>query len=277
MRRNMPLTLSNQVKRILRSGVLCASLLALSVFATPAMAHKTFLMPEKFAWDDGETVHIALTSSLKYPELQFGAKRDRIAFSSAVVGNHDAGELSFVEAEEYLTASFTPAHKGFAVVAMSSKSRAGEIKPKDADGYFDEIGASADVKQAFSELAGDPPLHRSYSKHAKAFFCIETCSSGQEAGEKPVGQPLEFVTIKGAKNRFILLRGGKKLPGQNVTMFSPGKDDVDLVTDRDGIVTVNAGDAGAIMLMSVWITMPEQADGVYHSDYATLTLNMADL
>ncbi len=261
-------------KREARVLSLAAMILLTGLWASPSLAHKTFLMPEKFIWENGQAVNVSLSSSLKYPELQFGAKRDRIAFSSAVVGNHVVGNFSFDEHDKYLKAGFRPDHKGYGVVAMSSKSRAGVIKPEDADGYFDEIGAGDEIKHAFADLPGEPPLHRSYSKHAKAFFCVETCFDGRDISYKPVGQPLEFVAVKDSNNRFLLLREGKKLAGQKVDIFAADKPDMVLTTDENGMVTVNTDSHGPVLLMSVWITLPAQADGVYHSDYATLTVDM---
>lgn len=230
-------------------------------------------MPEKFIWDSGEKVNVALTSALAYPELKFGVKRDRIVFTSAMVANQAVGDLAFTENETFLNVSFTPEQSGFAIVAMSSKPRAGEIEPEGASDYFDEIGASEAVKQAFDALPGDPPLHRSYSKHTKTFFCIQTCSTGREASFNPVGQTLEFLATKDA-NRFVLLRDGKPLAGQKVSMVFPGTETQELITDKNGRVDVDASGLGVVMLLAVWITMPEQANGVYHSDYATLTVDL---
>ncbi|VAV98033.1 hypothetical protein MNBD_ALPHA06-1000, partial [hydrothermal vent metagenome] len=148
-------------------------------------------------------------------------------------------------------------------------------KPEGADEYFDEIGADDAVKHAFAELPGNPPLHRSYNKHTKTFFCVKTCTTGREVSFVPVGQALEFVAMKSNQHSFKLLRNGKPLAEQAVSVVSSDGHKQALVTDHHGVVKIKPSDAGPMMLLSVWITMPEHADGVYHSDYATLTVDLA--
>jgi uncharacterized protein DUF4198 len=260
-------------RRLARFGILSAAFIVAALAAGPSLAHQTFLLPGKFVWDAGERVDVALTSALSFPDLQFAPTRDRISFTSVVVDNKAVDDLSYDEKETFLNVSFMPDRAGFAVAAMSSKARFGEISAEDTSDYLDEIGASDAVRQAFEALPGEPPLNRSYSKHTKTFFCVETCSTGGEASLAPVGQPLEFLAVESDPNTFLLLRDGEPLAGHAVTVVSPDFEVQELTTGKDGLVHVDASLMGVAMISSIWITLPDQADGVYHSDYATLTID----
>jgi Domain of unknown function (DUF4198) len=256
-------------------GLFTSAILLTTIVVTPSLAHKTFLWPSKFLWNTGDVVDVALTSALAFPDLQFGPTRDRISFTSVVLDNEGVGGLSYEESDTFLNVTFTADRPGLAVIAMSSKPRFGEIKPEDASGYFDEIGAEASVRAAFEALPGSPPLNRSYSKHSKTFICVETCTAGHEARFAPVDQALEFVAVKSDETAFMLLRNGKAVADHVVSVYAPDQEHRELSTNADGVVTIDPSMTGAVMMMSIWITVPEQADGVYHSDYATLTIDVS--
>ncbi len=256
-------------------GLFTSAILMATIVVTPSLAHKTFLWPSKFIWNTGDVVDVALTSALTFPDLQFGPARDRISFTSVVLDNEAVNELSYEESDTFLNVKFTADRPGLAVIAMSSKPRFGEIKPEDASEYFDEIGAEASVRAAFEALPGSPPLNRSYSKHSKTFICIESCLSGANTRYVPVGQALEFVAVKSDDTAFMLLRDGKPLSSRTVSVNVVDQAPRDLLTNEEGIVRLDSSMTGIVMLMSIWITVPEQADGVYHSDYATLTIDLS--
>jgi Domain of unknown function (DUF4198) len=263
-----------------RNNLIASAVLAATLFAVPAFAHKTFLWPAKFMWQTGDTVEVALTSALAFPDLQFGASKDRIAFSSVVMAHHKVDTFALTENKTFLNMTFKAEHAGLGVIAMSSMTRSGDIKPEDTEGYLDEIGANEAARQAFNNLPDNPVLHRSYSKHTKTFICVETCAKGADEKYKPVGQKLEFVANKAADSKtgdreFILLLDGKPLADQDVVIYGTDGKGVDVVSDTSGLVKIPSTHEGVAMLTSVWITMPTKPDGVYHSDYAALTLKLA--
>ena len=257
------------VRKHLAGGI--ASVASLLALISASFAHQTFLWPQKFVWDEGKLVTVSLTSALSFPNLEHGPAKDRIDLTAIVTGGMPVDEVSFSENETVLDVQFMPARTGFSRIAVSSKPRAGDIAPEDAEEYFDEIGASAPVRAAFDALPGSPPLKRSYSKHAKLFICIEICGIGNKAATEPVGQPLEFVAVGDSAAVFKLLRDGEGLPEHAVTIVTTAGDTVDLSTAEGGTFVVPEGLTGAIMLTAVVITLPDTADGIYHSDYATLT------
>ena len=261
----------------MKTTLLTAAAASVGIFASSAFAHQTFLLPEQFIWQMDQPVDISLTSALSFPDLAHGPAQDRIALAEIVTGGVPVDDVSYSETETVLGVQFSPAAPGFARVAVSFKSRSGPIAPEDADGYFDEIGASSKVRAAFEALPGSPPLQRSYSKHAKTFLCIETCMSGNNAATEPVGQALEFVAVGAGNRTYRLLRHGEVLASHSVDIVPASGDAIERITSADGTINIPDTVTGAIMLTSVVISLPETPDGVYHSDYATLTLDLTTL
>jgi len=257
------------------AGILICLIFSLTAVTAPSLAHDTFLLPAKHNWGMGDSVDIKLSSALSFPDITYGPKQDRISSTFVRVGGESVNTFSLTESKAFLTLGFKAEHSGFGVVAMSSKPRFGDIAPEKAEEYFDEIGATQPVRQAFAALSGEPPLHRSYAKHTKTFICVENCVAGNSARSTPTGQALEFVAVDGGTNTFQLLRGGKPLAHHKVKVSTSAKDVYEITTTKSGELTVDGKVSGVIMLLAVVITLPDQADGVYHSDYASLVLESA--
>ena len=96
----------------------------------------------------------------------------------------------------------------------------------------------------------------------------------------PVGQDLEFIAgggfiaSGGGANVFQLLRGGKPLAHHKVKVTTSAKEGHEITTTGSGELTISGKISGVIMLRAVVITLPDQAEGVYHSDYATLVVDI---
>ncbi len=249
--------------------------LSFMLLAAPAVAHQTFLVPEKFNSATGEQVNLVITSALTYPNREGGPSLDRIPFIQVIVNGQEVKNLTFTENETYMNTSFTADNTGFAMAAMSSKRRFGEIKPEEAGDYLDSLGVSDEVKAAFFAQEGTPALNRSYNKHTKTFFCVESCDASKQTAYQAVGQDLEFVASSDAANHFILLLNGKPLANHQVTVVSPGSDNLELNTNQNGAINFDTSKMNSIMMTAVWVTLPEQASGVYQSDYATLTVDFS--
>lgn len=256
------------------AGGLVCLIFSLTAVTAPALAHNTFLLPVKHMWSEGSNVEVKLSSALSFPDLGSGPKQDRISLTSIRVGGQPVETFSLTESKAFLTLNFEAERSGTGVVAMSSKPRFGDIEPDNAEEYFDEIGATQEVRQAFAALPGEQPLHRSYAKHTKTFVCIEDCVAGSSARSTPVGQALEFVAVGGDTNAFQLLRGGAPLADHRVHISTSMKDVQEVMTNKNGVFTIEETPSGVTMLLAVVITLPSQPDGVYHSDYASLVLDV---
>lgn len=253
-----------------------ASLLAsLSIVTLPAaLAHETFLLPTQHVWKLDSDVKIRMASGLSFPELTWGVSQDRISTAIVQLDGKTINSPSLTDGKAFLTIDFTASQEGVGVVAMSTKPRSGDIKHESTEGYLDEIGAPHSVRQAFRALPGKPSLHRSYVKHTKSLICIESCKDGRYLNSKPVGQKLEFIVTNDNTNSFQLLLDGEPLPNHEVKVRDSTKELFKFETDANGQLSIGEKMSGTIMLAAVAITLPEKANGLYHSDYATLVLNI---
>ena len=264
----------NIIKNIRVSKIVAKLLVTLQIVLLPvAMAHETFLLPSKSVWKVDDVIEVKMASGLTFPDLKWGVNHERISFSSIQLNGKDVASPSIKDGKAFLTISFNGSEAGVGVVAISTKKRSGDIENQNTEGYLEEIGASESVKQAFRALPGKPVLHRSYVKHTKSFVCVKSCKDSQHLSSKPVGQKLEFITTNVNEGRFQLMLNGKPLPHHDVTVRDSAKELYEYITDANGIFSIGEKVSGTIMLAAVAITLPEKADGLYHSDYATLVLN----
>ncbi|WP_421789201.1 DUF4198 domain-containing protein [Hyphobacterium sp.] len=249
-----------------------AGLLVFLLWPSSAYGHKTFLASDQTVWDAGANVTVSLTSALEFPYIESGPSRDRIAFALVRVGQDVIEDIAYAETPTALQIMFVPQAVGFATVSLSTHPNSGEIAPEDVSEYFEEIGAGMDVRAAFDALPGDPAMMRSYTKHAKIFLCVETCELGATFAAEPVGQALEFVASPQSDRTFRLLWQGESLPMHDVDIYSAGGEHERVRTNSDGLLEVNADWSGAILISAVWITLPDEQGGNYHSDQATLSV-----
>lgn len=255
-----------------RAGLL-GGLAALAV-SSAALGHKTFLALQQSLWPAGQTVQISMTSALDYPDIQFGFSPDRVAFAWAVVGGETIAELAFAQSETSMDVSFHPHATGMGMLAVTTHPRSGEIPPESVGPYFDEIELDADARAAFLALPGTPALMRSYTKLTKTVFCVETCEGGEAALVTPLGQALEFVRLAGESRGFALFRSGEPLAGHRVRVQTADGGHQDAVTDDAGAFFVDETLQGAILLSAIRVELPDQPTGIYHSDQATMTVNL---
>lgn len=256
--------------RILVVGIIVLTALGVA----PAWAHQTFLLPARHHWSSGDHVTIGLTSALAFPDSESGPATDRILSTAIIVGGKTLDTFTLTPGKTTLDLQFKAERSGLAVVAISSKSRYGEIARENAEDYFDEIGASEATRRRFAALSGSPALRRSYSKHTKAIVCIDDCLKGHAARGDAIGQALEFVAVADNDRGFRLLRDGKPLADHAVTLDLLNKVQQQITSDATGAVAIDMKVHGVVMLGAVVITLPDQADGIYHSDYATLVVEL---
>ena len=262
------------IKNLKVKRVITWLLVTLHMFVLPtALAHETFLLPTQSVWELESNVEVRMASGLSFPDLTWGVSQERISSSTILLNGKNVASPSFKDGKGFLTISFNANEGGVGVVALSSKKRSGDIEHKNTEGYLEEIGASESIKQAFRALPGKPSLHRSYVKHTKSIFCVESCEDSRQLKSKPVGQKLEFVTVNDGSNRFQLLLDGKPLTSHVVKVRDSAKELYQYTTDSRGMFSIGEQVSGTVMLAAVAITLPEKADGLYHSDYATLVLN----
>lgn len=244
-----------------------------SLLSLRVMAHDTFLLPVQETYPLNSDVEIRMSSGLSFPEQTWGVDKSRIEFAGIVLNEDMISSLSYSQSKEYLSIGFTAPKSGVVTAAISTKVRSGTIDSESVDAYLDEIGAMSVVKEAFHELPGKPSLQRSYVKHTKTFLCIASCDGAKVFMTRPMGQKLEFVGTSGSSSIFQLLFDGQPLSNHMVKVKNAAKETIMLMTNENGKFDIDGKVAGKVMLAAVALTLPDEPDGLYHSDQATLVIS----
>ncbi|MDM7860369.1 DUF4198 domain-containing protein [Alteromonas sp. ASW11-36] len=243
-----------------------------SIITLEALAHDTFLLPVQENYPIGSNAEIRISSGLAFPEQTWGIDESRIEFTSLKLNEEIINSPTFALSKEYLSIGFTAPKSGLVTVALSTKVRSGAIDNENVDGYLEEIGASARLREAFHALPGKPALQRSYVKHTKTFLCVELCDARLKFMAKPVGQKLEFVGTRESESIFVLVYEGKPLSNHPVEVKNVAKETITLITDPNGKVNISGTFSGTLMLAAIALSVTDEPEGPYHSDQATLVL-----
>ncbi|MEP6742059.1 MAG: hypothetical protein ABJB61_06125, partial [bacterium] len=128
---------------------LAALILAL-LFVSDAIAHDTWLIPERFSIPTNSIVLLNLTSGMAFPALETSIKSDRVdrahyrlAGQTFVLSDISSGPRS-LRFQALLSAA------GIATFWVELKPRLLELTPKQVQEYLEEIDASPIVRQQWA-------------------------------------------------------------------------------------------------------------------------------
>jgi hypothetical protein len=241
-----------------------AAILTAALGATAAAAHDTVLLAAPGPVRDRAPVEMVFSSVVTFPTLDYGPLPARVSSTTA-----SSGSLIVLERRpEALRLRLISARPGLHVAAVSLKPHTLTLPPSEVAHYMDEIGASPELRAAATAA---PEFRETYVKHAKTLVCVDPCGDRRPA-TRPVGATMEFVPQPDL-TRFVLLHEGRPLRGQTVAVQSVGDQRRSLVTDTAGSVALPADAAGITLLSAVRLRPPTRADGVWTSDFATLTFS----
>lgn len=253
----------------------------IAVVTTVAVsAHDTWLTPRQFHVPPGTRVRLDLTSGMAFPHLDTSIKLDRID----VARFRQNGKIQEISARvgepKSLVLSAIFKDSGIATCWVELKPRQLELTPTQVEEYFEEIGASAEVRQTWQNMKSPKHWREVYVKHAKTFVTVgnnETDRSWNEA----IGMSLEILPDK---NPFTL-RAGDDLPvrvlknGVGFANFPVGivfegeTHGQILSTDADGRVVFRLAKQGRYLLRGTDLRPSTKPDLEWESDFTTLTFS----
>lgn len=251
--------------------------------ATSAMAHETWLLPERFVFEEPGTVNFTLTSGMGFPAPDSAISPSRV---SASVLHQGSGE-----------APLTPQGQGEGVLKFTAKGDAGEacawvaLKPRtltldldSVDHYLDEIGADAKARAAWESETEPRRWRESYGKLARSYLQLgnEIASVGCEDefasrgfDIRPVQNPIALLA--GSILQLRLTLGGELLAGQAVGLEHAGTGRVPLKrSDETGLVSFHLEQPGTYMVYAVHLEHQPGEDTNWTSEFVTLTFEIAD-
>jgi uncharacterized GH25 family protein len=256
--------------------VLCGALAAAS-----AVAHDTWLLPDRLTVPAGSSVSLALTSGMAYPESETAIAVDRLARTGVRIAGRTAEVGDRRKGESALVLGAKLDGEGIATLWVDLHPRTLELEPADVEHYLAEIGAGPAVKARW-EATPARRWRESYVKHAKSFVRVGEPEDDRSWAE-PVGMALELVPDRdptalrpGDELVVRLLRDGKPLPGLAVGLARAGVAEGTLgTTDGDGRVSFRLGEPGSAgarwLLRATQLRPASGPDLEWESDFTTLT------
>jgi uncharacterized GH25 family protein len=261
-------------------GAAVAAIVLLLV-AAAAIAHETWLVPGRFAVAAGAELRFDLSSGMEFPELDHAIKPERVESSGCRLAMKTTSPLAAAPADKSLRFTVRLVGTGTATVWVTLKPRMIELTEKQVTEYFDEIGASAAVRKAWSEGGPGRRWRELYTKHAKTIVRVGALADDRSWRE-PVGQRLEIVpesdpTALRAGDKLLVrvLKDGKPIAGFAVNPIHDRKHiDGPRLTGEDGRVSVELTSSGRWLLSGTDLRRSSRENVDWESDFATLTLEV---
>lgn len=259
-------------------AVLAASIAAFLTAGGIARAHDTWVLPQRFSAQPGETVTVEMTSGMEFPENDHPVAPDRLELQTLRLAKGTAPLAVARRAETHLALSAPLATAGIAGLAVSSKPREIELTPEQVVEYFDEIGASAELREEWEKLGRDK-FRETYRKHATSFVRVGDPGEDRSWAE-PQGLALEIVPLadptRAAAGDFpvrVLFEGAPLagLPLAAVCEQRPGESHA--TSDADGRAELTLA-SGRCLLKAVYLRRSEVGPTEWVSDFATLALSV---
>ena len=226
--------------------------------------------------------------------------RDRM-LNVSLVGNgkteHPTEEM-WTEDGFITVLNFKSGASGTWVAGVSTAPRNIEMSAKDFNEYLEHDGILDILEWRKEHNQLDSAAVEKYSKHVKAIFQVGDTQT--EDWKKPLGYPIEFVPQSnpyaaqiGEEISFQLLRDGQALKNQLIYSgfrsdhghshehdhdreegATHRHDEGQLMTDENGIVTLNINHEGQWFLRTIHMVHSEEEGLTHESNWATLTFEV---
>ena len=263
---------------------LVASGLAFVQFAISALAHDTWLIPDRFRTGAGTTVTLDLTSGMSFPTLDVGPKRERIQAVVCRLAGRTFDLKDFEAGPNSLRIKAALPDSGVAALWVKSPPKEIELKADEVQHYLDEIDAPATVRQQWAEAKEPKRWRESYSKHSKPFVRVGD-PKADTSWREPVGMFLEIVpekdpTLLKAGDDFPVrvLKDGKPFPNFSLGIVAGGNTKGSIKkTDATGKVSFRLDKEGRWLLRGTDVRKSEKKDVDWESDFTTLTIEVQAL
>ncbi len=247
-----------------------------------AMAHDTWLAPERFATMPGAIVMLDLTSSDGFVGFQTAIKPERVA---RTIGKLAGGEVNFAPtqpAEKTLRFPVALTKPGIAVLGVQLHPRLLDLDADKIELYFREIHASDDLREQWAAVPEPKKWRENYVKNTKTFVRVGEPAAGDRTWAEPLGLVLEIIperdptTLK--ENEALpvrVLRGGKPLPGFAVGFVSAGETREHVaVTDAEGRASAKLDTKGTWLVHGTDLRRATTAEREWDSDFTTMVVEV---
>lgn len=245
-----------------------------------ALAHDTWLIPDRFEVEPKTTVKLDLTSGMAFPALEVGPKRERIQSAQCRL-NGRTFEISDISAgPQSLIFKTDLREPGIATLWVKLPPRSIELKEAEVQEYLDEIAAPENVRKQWAEMK--PKRWRElYTKHPKTFVRVGAAENDRSWSE-PIGQEFEIVPDKDPTKLRVgelfgvrVLKGGQPHKDFALNAVAAGETKGETrKTDSEGRVVFSFDKAGSWLLRGTDVRKSTKSETDWESDFTTLTLSV---
>ena len=252
----------------------------IALAATPALALETWLLPSAFASPPEKPIAFDLTSGMGFPESEHPISALRVVLARAKCGSHQADIVDVEDGKRALRFQQTFPVPGLATVWVSLGMRDIDLTDDQVEEYFKEIGATDNVRAAWSALKGKEAWHETYVKHAKTFVAVGDARADR-SWASPAGLAMELIPMTsplelraGGEAQFELRMDGDPIPGVPVGILVEGGAARRYVTtDGSGRASFKLERPGRTLVFATHLRRDPDGPG-WRSDFSTLTLNV---
>ncbi len=242
----------------------------------PLWAHDTWLIASRGMVPPGAEVMLDLTSGMAFPTLDYAVKPDRVERAQVRLGGTTAALDRRSAAPHSLRFKARLTSPGIASCWVELKPKTLELTPDKVEEYFEEIGASAEIRRVWRDAGPSRKWKETYVKHAKTFVRVGRPEADASWGE-PVGMLLEIVpdadptaVQAGGELPVRVLKQGQPMAGFTLALQSQGSKTVFAITDGQGKARFRLPRAGRYLLAGTDLRSAGQP-GTWDSDFTTLT------
>jgi uncharacterized GH25 family protein len=250
-------------------------------FAVAASAHDTWLVARRSAVQVGQVIHLDLTSGMAFPNLDYAIKPDRVGVARYRLNGRTVEVRDFVSGPKSLRLRATPAASGVAIFWVELKPKSLELTEKLVEEYFDEINASAAIREQWAKGGPKKRWREIYTKHAKTFVGVGDASK-DNSWSQPVGMALEMVPEKnptalrsGDDFSIKVLKNGIEFGDFSIGMICQGDAKASFQkTDAQGQATFRLARAGNCLFTGTDLRPSTKPNTEWESDFSTLAIEV---
>ncbi len=256
--------------------------LALCATAINAHAHETWLMPNDTQPKADATLTWSLASGMAFGSPGSAITRDRITVAKLYHGGGAVGLLEVTSVDEGATTLVSAVHPGIQCAEIVLKPRKLVLPPDKIQPYFEEIGATPAIREAWAASKTPELWRETYTKYAKAIVRSSGEGTGASTAEgcwaDRLAHPLEFVPERdptsgkpGDKITLRVLAAGTAIAGQAVGLAHENGTYLPLKrADEQGRVSFTLDAPGRYMVYATRLMRSTADDEDWTSDFATL-------
>ena len=261
------------------SAIPVAAILVLAVASTAA-SHESWLQPVRFFAEKPVQQIVHMTSGMgeHYPKTETAIEASRVTKAGVLFGVTAMPLSMGRQRAKQLEMTWTPTKPGVAMAWVNLAARTLDLPDSLIDVYFDEIGASPELRKQWTDTPSPKKWRESYVKHAKTYVRVGDSRAVQPWAAE-AGMELEIVPDKDP----TLFFAGDTLPihvvykGQRLSNFTiasfreGGTKPAFFKTDANGNARLVYGKAGGALLAAVHLRRVHEPSLEWQSNFTSMT------